>query len=86
MNAAKELVGRVNEAVINPLILLLFAAATLLFLWGVAQFLFTASQSGEQDEGKRHMLWGVIGMAIMISVYGILRVITTTFGVDCPGC
>ena len=79
MPSVAALVSRVNEFIINPLIVLLFAVATVVFLWGVSQFLFESAMKGEQEDGKRHMLWGVIGMAIMISVYGILSLLDNTF-------
>lgn len=86
MTAVKILVGNINEAIINPLIALLFTAATVYFLWGVMQYLWAARENADQEEGKMHMLMGVIGMALMVSVYGVLRVATGTFGIPCPGC
>lgn len=74
------LVARITAAIINPLIALIFAAGFLLFVWGIVEFLFGLSQDTEAKEnGKMHMLWGVIGMAIMISAYGIIRIVANTF-------
>lgn len=52
---------------LNQFIVLFFAIATIYFIWGVVQFL-RATGSGDEKgitDGKRHMLWGVIGMAVM---------------------
>lgn len=76
------LVARITSAIINPIIALIFAAGFLVFVWGIVQFMVGLSQDSEQkDDGKRHMLWGVIGMAIMIAALGILRLIANTFGI-----
>jgi len=76
--AAERLVGALNEYIINPIIGLLFAAAMVLFLWGGVQ-LIIGSDTGREN-GKRHLLWGIIGMFIMVSVYGILNLLAGTFG------
>ena len=81
MSSLTYLVENIETFIIDPLIILLFALALLLFLWGLAQFILKASSEEGKKEGKRHMLWGIIGIFIMVSVYGILRVLTNTFGI-----
>ncbi|MBI2482416.1 MAG: hypothetical protein HYV76_02570 [Candidatus Vogelbacteria bacterium] len=66
--------------ILNPVITLLFAAALLYFLWGVFQ-LFSGEDSDEaRIVGRRHMIWGVTGLFIMVAVYGILQIICNTIG------
>ncbi|MDO8482128.1 MAG: hypothetical protein Q7S75_03540 [bacterium] len=79
MNAAGELVGRFVAVVINPAILLVFSAGFFLFLWGLVVFLFKLDAGGDHADGKKHMLWGIVGMFIMVSVYGILAILDNTF-------
>lgn len=81
--SVSTLVARINDAIINPLIALIFAAGFLVFVWGVVQFMLgLANDTEAKNDGKKHMLWGVIGMAIMMSALGILRVIANTFGLS----
>ena len=79
------LLNKLNKVIINPLIVLLFAIGTLMFFWGVFQFVSNAEGEKGREEGKRNMIWGLVGMFIMVSVYGIIRVILDTFGIDAPG-
>jgi FtsH-binding integral membrane protein len=72
--------GRVNKHIINPLIVLLFTAALVYFVLGLFK-LMKKDDSKALEEGKQHMLWGIVGMAIMVSVFGIMSFITTTIGV-----
>jgi len=74
----------VNQYILNPLILLLFAIALLVFFWGVLQFIFSQTADDRRDEGKRKIFWGLFGMFIMFSAYGLIRLILGTFGVT-PG-
>lgn len=55
--------------------MLLMALAVAYFLYGVMMFVKDQSSEDAQVQGKRHMVWGVIGLAIMVSVWGILNFI-----------
>lgn len=78
---AAGFVQAINTYIINPLIGLLFAAALVLFMWGGFQFVIGTGTEESRESGKRHLLWGIIGMFIMVSVYGILNILTGTFGI-----
>jgi len=70
--------NKVIVIILNPVILLLFSLALIVFLWGVMQYVRKANDSKERETGGQHILWGVIGMAIMLSVYGIMNLIINT--------
>lgn len=76
-----NVVGRFTTYVIDPILLVLAAAGFLYFVWGLVIFLFALSQgdTSKAGEGKRHMIWGVVGMVIMFSVVGIIQLINNTF-------
>ncbi|KKW45584.1 MAG: hypothetical protein UY98_C0042G0007 [Candidatus Kaiserbacteria bacterium GW2011_GWA2_58_9] len=65
--------------IIDPAILVIFTAGFFLFVWGLVQFIVALNQGGEHEEGKQHMLWGIIGMFVMASVYGIITLLDNTF-------
>lgn len=79
-----ELLKRINDQVLNPLIVLMFTAALVLFVFGLYKFFGPAGKQGSEsiNDGKRHLLWGIVGMAIMVSVFGIMNFITSTLGVS----
>ena len=72
------LLDRINEFVINPIIGLLFALALVVFLYGVVEFIAGADSEEKQTTGRQHMIWGVIGIFIMVSVFGVLNVVCNT--------
>lgn len=69
------IIQKVNDAILTPIIVFLFALATGYFLFGLMKFIMNQDNDEAQSEGKQHMLWGVIGIAIMVSVWGILNLI-----------
>jgi uncharacterized membrane protein YbhN (UPF0104 family) len=72
----------VTNEIINPIIGIIFAAALVYFLWGLAMFIFSADDSAKRTQYKQHMFWGLIGMVVMVSVFAILAVGLRTFGVQ----
>ncbi len=71
--------GLVN-AIINPLLLLLTGIAGVVFLWGVVEFLWNqqAGDNKKAGEGKLHLLYGLIGLFIIVGAFGIFSIIGST--------
>jgi phosphotransferase system glucose/maltose/N-acetylglucosamine-specific IIC component len=80
-DVAQNLVDRLNSVIIFPLMTLLTAAALLVFLWGGLQFIIGAGDETARKKGKQHMLWGIVGLLIILSAYTILRIAAGTFGI-----
>lgn len=77
-------ISEIEDAILNPAITLLFVAALVYFFWGVSQFIFNYDNEERRSDGKRHMFWGVIGIAIMILAQVFIMVIANTIGVHTP--
>jgi hypothetical protein len=77
-----EFVSHVDTLIINPLIILLFALALLYFLWGLFEFLSNQDNEEARSVGKSHMIYGIIGLTIMIGVWTILQIITNTLNIS----
>ncbi len=78
--AAQGFLERINEAILFPLIVLLMALALFYFLWGAFQYVRNAANDVKRQEGQRHLLWGIIGMLVMLSAFAILTIAANTFG------
>ena len=81
-SAITVFVGKINRRIVNPLIYFMFAAALAYFIYGVVDFLINSASAGEKNTGKQHMIWGLIGMFIMFAVFGILKLIENTLGIN----
>ena len=68
--------------IVDPLVILVFALALLLFFWGLLSMMIAVSNGEDTATGKRHMLWGIVGMLIMFSVGGIINLINNSIGAD----
>jgi uncharacterized membrane protein YidH (DUF202 family) len=76
-----EFLSNVSTEILNPLILLIFALALVYFLYGMFEFISNADNEEKRSIGKNHMLWGIIGLTIMVGVWFILGVVLRTINV-----
>lgn len=75
-------VAKLNTYIFNPIIVLLVIAALAYFLYGIFEFIQGADNEEARSKGKRHIVWGLIGLFIMVAVFFIMKVILGTIGID----
>ena len=51
------------------------------FFYGLAKYILNAGDEEKKKEGKSIMIWGVIALFVMVSIWGIINVLADTFGV-----
>lgn len=61
---------------------LILAAAVVFFLWGVFQFVRSAGDEEARKTGKNHIIYGVIGIAVMVSLWGLVAFLTGSANLD----
>ncbi len=69
--------------IVAAIIPLIFSLAFVVFLWGVFRFI-AASDAEKKQEGKKLIWWGIIGLFVMVSVWGIIKILGTTLGLGEP--
>lgn len=79
-----DLLSKIANLFINPLIILGFVWATVYFFYAVAEMIWKADGS-DLAKNKENVKYGIIGLFVMFSVYGILRLALSTFGIECTG-
>ena len=77
-----SLVSSIDKVIVNPLIFLLFAVALILFLYGIVKLLLSPDNEEVRKTSKSHIMWGLFGMFIMVSVFAIMNIILNTLGVS----
>jgi hypothetical protein len=79
-HAARTFAQIVNDSIVplgDLVITLLYGVATILFLSGVLRYFFLSGQGAEEarQKGKQHMFWGIIGLVVLFSVWGLVRIL-----------
>ena len=77
---ATQLINNITSQVLNPLIILLFAVATMMFAWGIVQYVLGGQGSDQRmTQAKNAILWGILGMFVMASAWGIVSILCKFF-------
>lgn len=63
----------------------MFALALLIFFIGIFQMVANNESDEAREKGRKNIMYGILGLVIMVSVYGIIRLILSTFGLDSVG-
>lgn len=80
---AKILIGKIATYILNPIIILLFVIATIYLFYSIAEMIWGADSS-DLEKKRTNVIYAIVGMLVMFSVYGILRLVLNTFGIPVP--
>jgi predicted membrane channel-forming protein YqfA (hemolysin III family) len=69
-------VGNFLNAVVPVLVML----GVVYFVWGVISYVI-ASDEEAKTTGRNRMIWGIIGLAVIIGMWGLVNILGKTFGV-----
>jgi FtsH-binding integral membrane protein len=82
----KDITVGIADLVLRPLIPLLFLVATVVFLWGIILYITSGGEEEKIREGRKYIIWGLIGLFVMVALWGIVRaLIATLFPSGLPG-
>ena len=82
-SGANKVYGNLLEYLLNPLLKFGMVIAFIYFLFGVFKYILAMSNGGTNDEinnGKNHLLWGLVGLFIIFSISGITSLLSTVVG------
>lgn len=72
---SNSLLENIVTNIVNPAMSVLVGLGLLMFLWGVYDFLKEGDNEKKRAEGKQHMIYGLVGLGIMVAVFGIMNII-----------
>ncbi len=78
------LLGLLNQAndLINRLIPFVIALTVFIFLWGVFRFVIAGADGDQRKEAQGYMIWGIIALFVMVSVWGLVNILVRSFNLD----
>lgn len=65
----------------QQLVYVVFGFALLTFFWGLAKFILNASDAKSHEDGRRLMVWGIIALFVMVSIWGIIGLLQDDLGI-----
>lgn len=81
INDIKDVGSLIIDTINNIFVPVLFAIAFIVFIYGVfTTFILGASSDDVKTKGKSYMLYGLIGFFVMVSVWGLVNILTSSAG------
>ncbi len=81
MTTLKDIVIKfVVGCILARLVYLIIAVAVFVFLFGI--FKFIRSEGDDKQAGRELMFWGIVGIFVMISVWGLVAILQGTFNLS----
>jgi hypothetical protein len=86
--ASAQAFGNVNSllngfrGLINPALAIVTGLAILAFFWGLLKFIFSAGDEEERKKGRGYMIWSLVALFVMFSVWGLLQFIGNAFNIQ----
>jgi hypothetical protein len=77
------MICKVNE-LINTVIPLIIALGVLYFVFGVVSYVIGADEEAKK-KGRDRIIYGIIGLAVIVGVWGLVGILNRTFGVPTTG-
>ncbi len=72
------IVGIINTVIVPTI----FALAFLVFIWGIVNYFFiSGGEEKKLEEGRAFALWGILGMVVLFSVWGLVNMLLSTLGI-----
>jgi len=59
-----------------------FVLVTLYFFFGVMQYILASGDETKVAQGRMHMMWGIVGMAVMLAAWGLVNMVISYFGIE----
>lgn len=79
----KTFVVAIIQFLNTSVIPLLLSLAFLVVLWGIAQYFFLKREDPKaRTEGMQFMVWGLVGLAVIVSMWGLVGVLLSSFGLS----
>ena len=66
-------------SLINTIIVLIIGIAVLLFIAGLIKYITAGGDEKQVAEAKNYILFGIIALFVMVSVWGLVDILTNTF-------
>lgn len=83
VDSVQSLAAFIINFINNIAVPLVFALSFIVFIWGVFQvFILGAANDEAKKKGRSFMLYGLIGFFLMVSVWGLVRILTGTLNLN----
>lgn len=67
--------------ILGAVVPVLIALGVVYFVWGVITYVIASDEEAKKS-GRNRIVYGIIGLAVIVAVWGLVKILTTTFGLE----
>ena len=68
-------------SILNTIIPVIIVLGVVYFVWGVVQYVIASDEEAKKT-GRNRMIFGIIGLVVIVSMWGLVGIVTNTFGLN----
>jgi len=76
-----SMVAFLMRAILSAVVPLLIITGVMLFLWGISRYII-AKDDATKENARNTIVYGIITLFVMVSVWGLVNVIANTFSIN----
>ncbi len=69
------------QSILDKIVPILISLAVVYFLWGLSVYILNAGNEESKTKGRGVMLWGIIAIFVMVSLWGFVSMLQDTTGI-----
>lgn len=81
MKSLTDIINFITCTLMNAVVPLLVALAVVGFVYGIIKYFLNPDNEEKRKDGKSFMLWGLVSLFVMVSIWGLVGIFSGTFGV-----
>lgn len=71
-----------TESIMKRLVPIFIAAAVVILLYAIVTYITAGEDEEKRGKAKTLMLYGIIGLFVMVSIWGLVNMLSGTFELD----
>lgn len=77
-----QFINRAQAIGTKSIIPFLFSIAVLIVIFGVVNYIREGDNEEKRASARAFIIWGIVSIFVMLSIWGFVNILVTTFGVD----
>jgi hypothetical protein len=82
---ARSLLGWLKIVLSRYIIPIIISLALVLFLFGLLSYITAGADEEKRGTARNYMIYGIIALFVMVSVWGLVAILNRTFGIGQGG-
>ncbi len=70
------------KSMANSIVPLFMVIAVAVFLWGIIRYITSSGDEEKRKSAQGYIIYGLLGMFIMVAFWGIITLVSSSFGIS----